>query len=235
MFTNCSSLKNGPDLPAETLASNCYTHMFSSCPLTSLRFNFSNWGTTDDKATYYFLNAGNLDFYCPSALDTTQHDDNAIPSAISSKITVYAPVKYVTPTAENGWHFLVLDQSEYEVAQATPPQGVTMYNGVQSVKSDDETSADMRFFWTINLNGLQPPEKLGVYFFDWEAITPVSGLQPSVETGQTANLKDGNIFYGTIIGITDFAKRYYALPIVNDKPFLESILSGTVNETDINQ
>ena len=46
-FSNCTSLTTAPELPATTLANNCYSKMFSGC--TSLQV-YSSSGTGHDKA-----------------------------------------------------------------------------------------------------------------------------------------------------------------------------------------
>ena len=48
MFYNCSSLTTAPELPATTLAGNCYNGMFNGCTsLKRIKMNASsgNWGS----------------------------------------------------------------------------------------------------------------------------------------------------------------------------------------------
>ena len=77
MFTNCTSLATAPELPAETLADNCYNEMFSYCTkLTNLPelpdyFNFLATGCFKGMFQYCTalktapkLNAYQLGEYC---------------------------------------------------------------------------------------------------------------------------------------------------------------------------
>ena len=69
MFNACSSLIEAPELPATTLADNCYQYMFNRCyNLNSITVKFTAWSPT--KATNYWLfnvaQEGN--FYCPHIL-----------------------------------------------------------------------------------------------------------------------------------------------------------------------
>ena len=53
MFRNCSSLVNAPELPATTLAAQCYQNMFYGC--TSLKTIRCRAKTTASSATTYWL------------------------------------------------------------------------------------------------------------------------------------------------------------------------------------
>ena len=57
MFDGCKSLVNAPELPAETLADNCYWYMFNNC--TSLKTIRCRAKVTASNATYNWLGGVN--------------------------------------------------------------------------------------------------------------------------------------------------------------------------------
>lgn len=69
MFTGCSNLTSAPYLPATTLADSCYFRMFAGCTnLNKLSVEFSDWGS-DNETNNWLLNvAENGEFFCKTIL-----------------------------------------------------------------------------------------------------------------------------------------------------------------------
>ena len=86
MFVNCEKMLYAPILPAENLRNSCYSYMFQSCKdIRRYEVNFTNWLSVQDNnkrcCTDWIAggrNHSDVDFICPSALDTTQKDNNHV-------------------------------------------------------------------------------------------------------------------------------------------------------------
>ena len=77
MFANCTSLTTAPELPATTLASECYRAMFQGCSnLASINVSFTAWEPTN--ATTGWVNgvAASGTFTCPAELPDTRGTSN---------------------------------------------------------------------------------------------------------------------------------------------------------------
>ena len=80
MFEGCTSLTTAPELPATTLAKNCYNYMFNSCSkLNYVKAMFTS------KSTYYDTNAwlkkvSSTGTFVKNSAATWTNDDVGIPS-----------------------------------------------------------------------------------------------------------------------------------------------------------
>ena len=93
MFYGCTNLTTAPKLPATTLTTECYYHMFYGCSnLKKVEANFTSWysGAT---STWLYGTASDGLFLCPDELATTRGTSN-IPSTWT--------VNPLTFTANNG-------------------------------------------------------------------------------------------------------------------------------------
>ena len=82
MFRYCSSLTDAPLLPAPTLANYCYYQIFANCSsLSSMNVNFTY---TDGDMTYYWLQnvAAAGTFTCPTGA-SIRRGDSGIPNGWS--------------------------------------------------------------------------------------------------------------------------------------------------------
>lgn len=69
MFTGCSNLTSAPYLPATTLADSCYFRMFAGCSsLNKLSAAFSDWGSSNETNNWLLNVAENGEFYCQTIL-----------------------------------------------------------------------------------------------------------------------------------------------------------------------
>jgi hypothetical protein len=68
MFLGCSSLAEGPELPATTLVDGCYVGMFYKCTsLTKVKVAFTSWH--ESATDFWFFNASPTGtFVCPEGL-----------------------------------------------------------------------------------------------------------------------------------------------------------------------
>ena len=77
MFSKCTNLTQAPELPATTLAEECYNNMFSGCTkLSRIKVAFTDWGTGTDN--WLEGVAENGTFICPKNLQK-KYGDNFIP------------------------------------------------------------------------------------------------------------------------------------------------------------
>ena len=102
MFSYCTSLTTAPELPATTLASDCYSYMFSGCTsLKRVKMNASSgsWGN------YMFYNCNSLelvDMTGSTAVPTLSNINN-FPSANSNYKIVVPDSLYSTWIAATNW------------------------------------------------------------------------------------------------------------------------------------
>jgi hypothetical protein len=80
MFGGCKSLTKAPELPATTLAYDCYTKMFSGCTnLNNININFSSWKATTATTLWVYNVSSSGTFTCPADLPE-EFKDNRIPT-----------------------------------------------------------------------------------------------------------------------------------------------------------
>ena len=92
LFRNCQKLTYTPVFPAPTLATTCYTQMFHDCKkLTSVVCLATDISATDCIKSW-FLNVGTTGtFYCDESMTTTWTQSNRIPANWTAQ-------KYIPPT-----------------------------------------------------------------------------------------------------------------------------------------
>lgn len=73
MFSQCTSMKNAPALPATALATRCYYEMFSgSSQLSSVEVGFTSFSDVS-YTSYWLMNvAAEGVFKCPAELGTNE-------------------------------------------------------------------------------------------------------------------------------------------------------------------
>ena len=119
---------------------------------------------------------------------------------------------------------------------ATPaeaPDGVKMINGAQAIISKNGLSARMRMFWNVD----RKPESLQVYFCNFDVFEEGS-MDDCAKTQiiiPDETLKNGGIFFATLTDIVDFDETYIGIPIINGIFHLDAIISGTVNNANLNK
>ena len=73
LFGYATRLTTAPDLPATTLASNCYYNLFHNSGITKVRVGFTSWNPTNAFSDWmYGMNGISGTFYCPTALGTNE-------------------------------------------------------------------------------------------------------------------------------------------------------------------
>ena len=83
MFTYCTLLEHAPELPATTLASSCYYHMFDGCfYLNSIKAAFTTW-LNDSTSGWLNGVANSGTFECPQTLidNTTERTTSTVPES----------------------------------------------------------------------------------------------------------------------------------------------------------
>ena len=82
MFSGCTSLTTAPALPATTLAEYCYKGMFSGCEkISSLAVYFTAFNQTLSCTIGWLEGVSTTGiFHCPSSLDTTTRDASHVPA-----------------------------------------------------------------------------------------------------------------------------------------------------------
>lgn len=103
MFYNCMNLTKAPELPATTLASNCYNHMFESC--TSLTKAPDLLATEAANGCYYsmFLNCSSLNSVrCYLDPNNTKTYTQSWLSNVATSGTIYIKKETKWPTGPSG-------------------------------------------------------------------------------------------------------------------------------------
>jgi hypothetical protein len=81
MFRECTSLTVAPELPATTLAKDCYDYMFEDCrSLNYVKVEFTHWNLTETFTSNWLHNVSpSGTFVCPTGLNINIRGDDYIP------------------------------------------------------------------------------------------------------------------------------------------------------------
>jgi hypothetical protein len=99
MFSGCSSLTTAPELPATTLARECYRGIFENCVgLNSITVAFTNWDIINCTMSWAEGVASTGTFNCPEELPV-EYGSGRIPKGWTVK-SINEPEEPEEPTPE---------------------------------------------------------------------------------------------------------------------------------------